>query len=123
MSIGENIRLCRGAMKQSEFADKLGVTVTTVSRWENDQNIPNGEMIQKIANVLGVDTESLLRQSSSSKIKEVNERSLKEGKGMMIYRFSENEALELPATTDFIPIFERIVAERLKMKNLQEYTA
>ena len=123
MSIGENIRLCRGAMKQSEFADKLGVTVTTVSRWENDQNIPNGEMIQKIANVLGVDTESLLRQSSSSKIKEVNERSLKEDKGMMIYRFSENEALELPATTDFIPIFERIVAERLKMKNLQEYTA
>ena len=81
------------------------------------------EMIQKIANVLGVDTESLLRQSSSSKIKEVNERSLKEDKGMMIYRFSENEALELPATTDFIPIFERIVAERLKMKNLQEYTA
>ena len=121
MSIGENIRLCRGAMKQSEFADKLGVTVTTVSRWENDQNIPNGEMIQKIANVLGVDTESLLRQSSSSKIKEVNERSLKEDKGMMIYRFSENEALELPATTDFIPIFERIVAERLKMKNLQEH--
>ena len=121
MSIGENIRLCRGAMKQSEFADRLGVTVTTVSRWENDQNIPNGEMIQKIANVLGVDTESLLRQSSSSKIKEVNERSLKEDKGMMIYRFSENEALELPATTDFIPIFERIVAERLKMKNLQEH--
>ena len=121
MSIGENIRLCRGAMKQSEFADKLGVTVTTVSRWENDQNIPNGEMIQKIANVLGVDTESLLRQSPSSKIKEINERSLKEDKGVMIYRFSENETLELPATTDFIPIFERIVAERLKMKNLQEH--
>ena len=121
MSIGENIRLCRGAMKQLDFAEKLGVTVTTVSRWENDQNIPNGEMIQKIANVLGVDTESLLRQSPSSKIKEINERSLKEDKGVMIYRFSENETLELPATTDFIPIFERIVAERLKMKNLQEH--
>ena len=116
MSIGENIRICRGAMKQSEFAEKLGVNVTTISRWENGQNTPNGEMIQKIADVLGVDTECLLK-SSTPQIKELNERSLKEDKGMMIYRFSENEALELPATIDFIPIFERIVAERLKMRN------
>ena len=103
-------------MKQSEFAEKLGVTVTTVSRWENDQNTPNGEMIQKIANVLNVDAESLLKQSSESKIKEVNERSLKEDKGMMIYRFGDGEVLELPATTDFMPMFERIVAQRLKMQ-------
>ncbi len=118
MGIGENIRECRGAMKQAEFAEKLGVNVATVSRWENGQNTPNGEMIQKIADVLGVGTETLLKQNPQSKIKEVNERSLKEDKGMMIYRFSENEVLELPATTDFIPIFERIVAERLRMKNL-----
>lgn len=117
MGIGENIRECRGAMKQSELADKLGVNVTTISRWENGLNVPNGEMIQKIANVLGVDTETLLKQSPSPKIKEVSERSLKEDKGMMIYRFSETEALELPATTEFIPIFERIVAERLKIRN------
>ncbi|MBQ3456174.1 MAG: helix-turn-helix domain-containing protein [Synergistaceae bacterium] len=118
MGIGENIRECRGTMKQAEFADKLGVNVTTVSRWENEQNMPNGEMIQKIADVLGVSTETLLKQSSQPKVKEVNERSLKEDKGMMIYRFSENEVLELPATADFIPMFERIIAERLKMKNL-----
>ena len=117
MGIGENIRECRGAMKQAEFAEKLGVNVTTVSRWENGQNTPNGEMIQKIADVLGVGTETLLKQNPQSKIKEVNERSLKEDKGMMIYRFSENEVLELPATTEFIPIFERIIAERLKLKN------
>lgn len=117
MGIGENIRECRGAMKQAEFAEKLGVNVTTVSRWENGQNVPNGEMIQKIADTLGVGTEILLKQNHQSKVKEVNERSLKEDKGMMIYRFSENEVLELPATTEFIPIFERIVAERLKLKN------
>ena len=115
MSIGENIRECRGTMKQTDLAEKLGVNAVTVSRWENGQNTPNGEMIQKIANVLGVDTQCLLK-SSVPQIKELNERSLKEDKGMMIYRFSETEALELPATTEFIPIFERIVAERLKMR-------
>ena len=118
MGIGENIRECRGAMKQAEFAEKLGVNVTTVSRWENGQSIPSGEMIQKIADTLGVGTEILLKQNHQSKVKEINERSLKEDKGMMIYRFSENEVLELPATTEFIPMFERIVAERLNLKNL-----
>lgn len=118
MGIGENIKECRGAMKQADFAEKLGVNVATVSRWENGLNTPNGEMIQKIANVLGVDTQSLLK-SSAPQIKELNERSLKEDKGMMIYRFSESEALELPATPEFMPMFERIVAERLKMRIAQ----
>ena len=116
MSIGENIRLCRGTMKQSELAEKLGVTVTTVSRWENDLNAPNGEMIQKIASALGIDTERLLKQSPEPKVKELNERSLKEDKGTMIYRFSDNESIELPATEGFIPIFERMVMERLRLQ-------
>mgnify|MGYP002868473520 CR=1 FL=1 len=116
MSIGENIKEYRGTIKQSDFAEKLGVNVTTVSRWENDQNTPNGEMIQKIADVLGIDTECLLKQKSTTpKIKELSERSLKEDKGMMVYKFSETEALELPATVDLMSMFERIVTERLKM--------
>lgn len=115
MGIGENIRECRGAMKQSELAEQLGVNVTTVSRWENGQNAPNSEMIQKIATILGVEPERLLKTTSVPKTKEVNERSLKEDRGMMIYRFSENEVLELPATADFIPLFKQIVADRLKI--------
>ena len=117
MSIGENIRTCRGAMKQSELAEKLGVTVTTLSRWENGQSTPNAEMIQKIADILEVPTERLLKVSTAPKLKEVNERSLREDRGMMIYRFNENEVLELPATTDFIPLFKQIVADRLKITN------
>lgn len=115
MGIGENIRECRGVMKQSELAEQLGVNVTTVSRWENGQNAPNSEMIQKIATILGVEPERLLKTTSVLKTKEVNERSLKEDRGMMIYRFSENEILELPATADFIPLFKQIVSDRLKI--------
>lgn len=115
MGIGENIRECRGAMKQSELAEQLGVNTTTVSRWENGQNAPSSEMIQKIATILDVKPERLLKTTPLPKMKEVNERSLKEDRGMMIYRFSENEVLELPATADFIPLFKQIVADRLKI--------
>ena len=115
MGIGENIRECRGAMKQSELAEQLGVNVTTVSRWENGQNTPSSKMIQKIATILGIEPERLLKTTSTSKTKEINERSLKEDRGMMIYRFSENEVLELPATADFIPLFKQIVMDRLKI--------
>ena len=117
MSIGENIRICRGAMKQSELAERLGVTVTTLSRWENGQYTLNAEMIQKIADILEVPTERLLKVSPAPQLKEVNERSLREDRGMMIYRFNENEVLELPATADFIPLFKQIVADRLNITN------
>lgn len=118
MSIGENIRLCRGAMKQAELAEKLGVTPTTISRWENNQNTPNGEMLQNIAEALDVNIDCLLKQSAEPKVKELNERSLKEDKGTMIYRFNDNEFLELPATEEFISMFERMVMERLKLKKV-----
>ena len=51
-------------------------------------------------------------------MKELNERSLKEDKGTMIYRFNDNEFLELPATEEFISMFERMVMERLKLKKV-----
>lgn len=114
MGIGENIKKYRGSIKQADLAEKLGVTTTTVSRWENEQNTPNGEMLKKIAEALNTDISCLTQEISEPKIKELKE--LKEDRGMMIYRFNEKEALELPATVDFIPIFERIVSERLKMK-------
>ena len=116
MTIGENIRKCRGAMKQVDFAEQVGVNTATVSRWENGQNIPNGETLQKIAQVLGVSVEKLMQDSSTPQIKEIQERSLKEDHGMMIYQFNENEILKMPATPEFVPIFEKIIAERLKLK-------
>ena len=103
-------------MKQTDFAEQLGVTSVTVSRWETGQNVPNGEMLQKMAQVLGVSVDKLMEGQHMPQTNELNERSLKEDYGMMIYQFTDNEALNMPATPDFIPIFEKLVSERLKMK-------
>ena len=117
MSISENIRKYRGSMEQTELAEKLGVTTTTVSRWENGKNIPNGKMLKKLANVLNTNISNLTNEENEANFKELHERSLTEDKGMMIYKFNENETLKLPATAMFIPIFEKIISERLKIKN------
>lgn len=66
MSIGDNIRQARGQIKQSELADMLGVDVSTISRWENNKNVPHGSVLSDIARVLNTSTEFLLSTSSSS---------------------------------------------------------
>lgn len=60
MSIGDNIRKARGNIKQSDLAEMLNVDVSTISRWENDKNVPHGEVLSRIARVLKTSTEFLL---------------------------------------------------------------
>ena len=115
MTIGENIRECRGTMKQEDLAAMIGVNVATLSRWENNQNNPSGKKIRQIAKALKVSPEKIVGENNPQ-IKELNERSLKEDHGVMVYKFNENETLELPATPEFMPMFERIITQRLSQK-------
>lgn len=56
MSIGSNIKKARGRIKQAELAEMLDVDVSTISRWENDKNIPNSKVLKQIADVLKTTT-------------------------------------------------------------------
>lgn len=44
MTVGDRIRAYREslALTQQALADRIGVTVSTVHRWENDKNPPRG---------------------------------------------------------------------------------
>lgn len=61
LSIGENIRNYRkkNDLTQEEFADRLGVSYQSVSRWENGNFYPDLELIPSIAKTLGVTVDSL----------------------------------------------------------------
>ena len=50
-------------MTQKEFADKLGVTFQSVSKWENGKNIPDITLLNKISNDFCVSLESLINGS------------------------------------------------------------
>lgn len=62
LTIGENIRNYRKVnnLTQEAFADKLGVTYQTVSRWENGTNYPDLELLPAISQILSITVDELL---------------------------------------------------------------
>ena len=62
MEIGTIIKKLRTDrhIKQESFAEALGVSVQTVSRWENDVNYPDIAMLPQIASFFHVTTDYLL---------------------------------------------------------------
>ena len=62
LMIGENIRSYRkkNGLTQEEFAERLGVTYQSVSRWENGATYPDLELIPSISELLGVTIDGLL---------------------------------------------------------------
>lgn len=63
MMIGEIIKKRRVFMKftQEELAEKLNVTPQAVSRWENDISLPDITLVLRIAEVLKISCDALLK--------------------------------------------------------------
>ena len=62
-SIGETIASLRKqkGMTQNELAEKMNVTDKAVSKWERDLSCPDANTISKLANILDVSVEELLK--------------------------------------------------------------
>ena len=62
-SMGEIISTLRKekGMTQKELADKLNITDKAVSKWERDLACPDTQTLPKVAELLGVSIEELLR--------------------------------------------------------------
>ena len=76
-SIGETIASLRKkkGMTQNELAEKMNVTDKAVSKWERDLSCPDVNTISKLADVLGVSVEELLKakkqEDTNSKVKDI----------------------------------------------------
>ncbi len=62
LNIGETIKMLRKEREitQEEFAEVLGVSCQSVSRWENDLCYPDIELIPTIAEFFGISTDRLM---------------------------------------------------------------
>ena len=75
LTIGENIRNFRKKhdLTQEAFADRLGVTYQSVSRWENGTTYPDLELLPAIAEALSVTFDELLGMPQIEKEKRAAE--------------------------------------------------
>ena len=71
LTIGENIRNYRkkNDLTQEAFADQLGVTYQSVSRWENGMTYPDLELLPAISEALSVTVDELLGMPQAEKEK------------------------------------------------------
>ena len=82
-SIGETIATLRKekGMTQNQLAEKMNVTDKAVSKWERDLSCPDINTISKLADILDVSVEELLKAKKSkyegSKVKEIFNLTLK----------------------------------------------
>jgi len=68
MTLGQRIQQIRieNSLSQEEFADKLGTTRQTVSRWELDQTYPEIAKIVLISKMFSVSIDSILKNDIST---------------------------------------------------------
>ena len=68
MTLGQRIQQIRieHGLSQEEFAEKLGTTRQTVSRWELDQTFPEISKIVLISRIFSVSTDSILKDGIST---------------------------------------------------------
>ena len=68
--IGTKIKDLRKKYKytQTELANKVGVTKSTIAAYENDSRVPSYDVLIKMAHVFNVTIDSLLSERSSSVI-------------------------------------------------------
>lgn len=65
MSLGHRIKDKRrvSGMTQPEFAELVGVSLTTIRRWEGETTKPSADMLQKLAHALNTSTGYLLGET------------------------------------------------------------
>lgn len=67
-SVGDRITARRAVLglSREELAAAVGVGVTTVQRWENDENVPKGANLANLLRLLGVTKDELLNGGESN---------------------------------------------------------
>lgn len=110
--LGKRIKELRNKSKmtQTELAEKVGVTKSTIAAYENDSRSPSYEVLIKMANVFKVSTDSILldRPGSVLEVHGLNVQQL-EILEILIAYFRKSNYIE-----DFFMEFAPDVREHMK---------
>jgi transcriptional regulator with XRE-family HTH domain len=76
MSIGDRIKQVRGNLSRDAFASKIGADKSTVQRYENENNIPKGDILLRIHTEFGTNIHWLLTGEGEQYLKKQPEYSV-----------------------------------------------
>lgn len=95
-TIGNKIKELRRSqgMSQRDMADALGVTSQAVSKWENDNGMPEITLLPEIAALFGVQIDDLFEYSTEKRYKSISKK-IEYGRTLTNAEFAQDEGFLL----------------------------
>ena len=119
MAIAANLRhqRKRAGLTQIELAEKLGVSIATLRRWEAGETAPTGTRIIEIANLLQIAPDELVNDNPNYEMNKANVlmSSHELSGGMLVYE-GEGTRVELPPTEKGYELFNKLIENLLNRK-------
>lgn len=118
MTISANIRQLRkkAGFTQIELAEKLGVSIATLRRWEAGETAPNGTRIIELAGLLEVSPDEIVAGVENSAGEQTmstgNPKLTEKSNGMLVFE-GDGTRIELPPTDKGYELFSRLVENLL----------
>ena len=121
MALASNLRFHRkkAGFTQIELAEKLGVSIATLRRWEAGETAPTGTRIIEIANMLNVSPEEIIHEQNSDGMGKASIMyPVHEGSGGMLVYEGEGTRIELPPTEKGYELFQKLIENMLHRRGL-----
>lgn len=123
MSLSANIRLLRkkAGLTQIELADKMGVSIATLRRWEAGETAPTGTKIFDLAEQLGTSPDSIVASnkepsSTTEQSQAYNNDNRENENGMLVFE-GGGTRIELPPTDRGYELFDKLINNLIKNNN------
>ncbi|MBQ4469020.1 MAG: helix-turn-helix transcriptional regulator [Synergistaceae bacterium] len=122
MTVSANIRQLRkkAGLTQIELAEKIGVSIATLRRWEAGETSPTGTKITEIADLLGVLPDEIVKDDNKTVISrsDIKHSNSANSVCMLVYE-GEGTRIELPPTEKGYELFNRLIDTMINKRNPQ----
>ena len=119
MAIAANLRHQRkkAGLTQIELAEKLGVSIATLRRWESGETAPTGTRIIELANMLHISPDEIMNEGDNYEMKKANMLfPIHEASNGMLVFEGEGTRIELPPTERGYELFQQLVDNLINRK-------
>ena len=105
LSLAENIRKFRkkAGLTQIQLSQKLGISISTLRRWEASETAPTGARIFEIAHILNIKPEDFVSEGEAKQDIQVLTNN-----GMFTFEKGDIR-IELPQTDKGLKLFQQLV--------------